>query len=80
MTPKEKAEELINRYLKCNFKYSDYEGDKWTKEFSIHEAKQCVLIAVGEMIDEIECIYELYNIKDSYVAYWLEVENEIKKL
>jgi hypothetical protein len=60
MTPKEKAKELVDKY---NF----------LKEIfmpSIHEQKQCALIAVDEILN-----------KDGYNNdYWKEVKEEINKL
>ena len=41
MTPKEKAKELIDKYL--NADYTD---------INIHGAKQCALIAVDEILEE----------------------------
>jgi hypothetical protein len=61
MTPKEKALELVEKY---NF----------LKEIfipSIHEQKQCALIAVDEIIK----YCKFYD-----VIYWQEVKNEINKL
>ena len=67
MTPKEKAEELVLRYLRI---------DNNTKEwFNSYIAKQCVLIAVDEIIEQ------CYNngINYSY-NFWQEVKQEIEKL
>ena len=64
MTPKEKAAELINKMF-----YTQSSMTKWS------EAKQCALIAVDEVIDEIKQDYT----SDRY-AYWHEVKAEIEKL
>ncbi len=65
MAPKEKAEELVLKYLKI---------DNNTKEwFNSHIAKQCTLIAVNEIINDLEKWCELDN-------YWEEVKLEIIKL
>jgi hypothetical protein len=40
MTPKEKAEELFNKYLEINYHY--------------YQAKDCALIAVDEILNVIE--------------------------
>jgi hypothetical protein len=69
MTPKEKAEELVNNYsIWCwNEVVCDYEI-----------AKQCALIAVSEIRDSIIEINE-----DDYQAlekYWYQVKQEIDKL
>ena len=65
MTPKEKAKELINRYLKvlAGGMY-DVRG----------EAKKCALICV----DKILYGSRLFYIED--YGYWIEVKQEIEKL
>ena len=69
MTPKEKAEELVLRYLRI---------DNNTKEwFNSYIAKQCALIAV-EQILEVVRIYETYY--DDNFKYWIDVKQEIEKL
>ena len=69
MTPKEKAEELIEK-----FTFSCRECDN---------AKQCALIAVDEiyklrMTHGQHLEYDLDKI--NYYSYWEEVKQEIKKL
>jgi hypothetical protein len=69
MTPKEKAEELVLKYLRI---------DNNTKEwFNMHIAKQCALIAVDELIKE-QTMWQ--NGEVNPVLYWQEVKNEINKL
>ena len=59
MTPKEKAKELVNKYLQI------YDG-------RVIQAKQCVLIAVDEMLKlDLQEIYMNYD-------YWQEVKQEIE--
>ena len=66
MTPKEKAFELVERY-----------DDALTYLESKAKAKQCALIAVGEML---EILYQspAKNIKE--IAFCIDVTNELKKL
>ena len=59
MTPKEKAEELVNKY------WNDI------PDTFFEEAIQCALIAVDELIKEVN---------HSDVGYWKEVKQEIEKL
>ena len=68
MTPKEKAEELHNKFYKIN------EG---VNLIYFEEAKQCALIAVDEIM-----LNEKINHSslDKTYEYWEEVKNEIKKL
>jgi hypothetical protein len=64
MTPKLKAEELINKYLDAN--YSD---------LSIYGALSCALIAVDEILNYLE----VYGFS-TQIEYWQEVKQEIEKL
>jgi hypothetical protein len=69
MTPKEKAEELVNRFAKL-----PEEGSlMWYLSFEI--AKKCALIAVDEILDTIK-----WCIGDSQVGYWEDVKKEIELL
>jgi len=66
MTPKEKAEELVDKYYyhsKCNL-------------LSPFEAKNCALIAVDEVINSIFGNYEF----DFLRHFWQEVKQEIEAL
>ena len=64
MTPKEKAEQLLNRF------YFD------TTLNELEASKECALIAV----DEILFIVSNYNDTQAEVSYWQEVKLEIEKL
>ena len=68
MTQKEKAHELINKFLL----YSD-DGDLKNKYWKIRNAKQCALIAV-------EFAKENPLNTDGYNKYLQEVKEEIEKL
>ena len=66
MTPKEKAEELIEKYLNMN--------DGLIQEFipiPIEGARQCALIAVDEVLKE--CSWE-------QTGFWMSVKQEIENL
>ena len=67
MTPKEKAEELIEKY------YSLYEGIELSLARK-HWARRSALIAVNEILSVI-----WINLDDE-VDYWAEVKQEIEKL
>ena len=69
MTPKEKAEELVERF---RMNVLDWEGCSINE----HKAKQCALIAV----DEILKVASFYNDTQGEVTYWTEVKQEIKNL
>ena len=64
MTPKEKAEQLLNRF------YFD------TTLNELEASKECALIAM----DEILFIVSKYNDTQAEVSYWQEVKLEIEKL
>ena len=75
MTPKEKAKELLIKFL--------YYVESFSFEQQNENAKQCVLIAVDEILKEFNSD-ELYssgenNIND-FRTYWQEVKEEINKL
>jgi hypothetical protein len=65
MTPKEKAEELVNNYFHI------IDNCHPLTDIMI-SAKQCALIAVYELI------LDAYN--NYYYNYWQEVKQEIEKL
>ena len=82
MTPKEKAQELIDAFyqhlpLEENVITSDgvlsWEYDGW------ENAKQCALIAVDEIINLNYNLLEYYGNLSS-TEYWQEVKQEIEKL
>jgi hypothetical protein len=68
MTPKDKAKELVNKYLRT---YPIYDNPTVVISYTNNEAKQCALIAVDELIKQVT---------HSDVGYWKEVKQEIEKL
>jgi hypothetical protein len=82
MTPKEKAGELVDKFWKSC--YDKHDIAKLVKA----DAKQCALIAVDELIESFNSIYDAsirniekysgakYGMKD----YWQEVKQEIENL
>tara|TARA_R110000803_G_scaffold163609_1_gene227289 strand:+ start:303 stop:533 length:231 start_codon:yes stop_codon:yes gene_type:complete len=76
MTPKEKARELVERFMDIKPTTSD----KLKEQLIYDEAKQCALICVDEMIKFIiekqnESMYFEMDLK-----YWQEVKREINNL
>ena len=67
MTPREKAEELVVKFLKHSRAEKDIKP--------IQSAKQCALIAVDELIYETQ--FEVPNIRQ---RYWIDVKQEIENL
>ena len=90
MTPKEKAQEIINKFRH----YSN--GYKWTTtvagksivlvdtEMQVKNAKQCALIAVNEILKSNPCCESLDRganfIWQDNTYYWQEVRKEIEAL
>ena len=66
MTPKEKAEELIDKFINI---YEEITLGIAKK----HWAKQCALIAVDEIRDTLPLISDIQQ-------YWINVKSEIEKL
>ena len=73
MTPKEKAQELFN-------KYATY-AVMWTGGIEVEKqnCKQCALIAVDEILNLNYNLLEYYGNLSS-TEYWQEVKKEIEKL
>jgi hypothetical protein len=67
MTPKEKAEGLVNKMFYCY----DFTNNEEINTIYPH-AKKCALIAVDELI------LDAYN--NYFYNYWQEVKKEIEKL
>jgi hypothetical protein len=72
MTPKEKAEELVLKYLRLQEEGSS----NWFHKIL---AKQCALIAVNEILD-VDCFDMSEEHFDNHIEYWQEVKQEIEKL
>jgi hypothetical protein len=84
MTPQEKAKELIEKYQKLDIEIGgQYDGYLTMK---MHDAKQCALIAVDEMIMQNGELFLLplqAEIIEHYKktnSYLFEVKEEINKL
>jgi hypothetical protein len=75
MTPKEKAEDLINKFY--------IKGDMLKESHSYRLAKKCALIAVDEIekslleYDNRNNTYELQNM-DRDFNYWKQVKKELE--
>ena len=78
MTPKEKAEELVDKYKPFVYPYvgSSYlTGDEYPEQI-LNYAKQCALIAVDEILN----LASFYNDTQGEVTYWTEVKQEIENI
>ena len=81
MTPKEKAEELVNKFKEF---VNGYVGSSMLTNTEYYEiillnAKQCAIIAVDEIL-EIEYWQYMESGGKQEQIYWQEVKQEIKKL
>ena len=70
MTPKEKAEELVDNFIDKMFHLRD--GYNASEVFDA--AKQCALIAVNLLMEE---AYRQHDY-EGFIAYWKEVKQEIE--
>jgi hypothetical protein len=70
MTPKEKAEELVNKLLESLYD----NGSLSFKRILFAKAKQCALIAVDEIIN----IWEYSDTQEKW--WWQQVKQEIENL
>lgn len=76
MTPKEKAEELVGKFIPHTRVFHEVLG--W--ENYEDSAKQCAVIAVDEIIEALDFDWmEVQNLDREY-AYWNKVKQEIEKL
>jgi len=66
MTPKEKAQELVDKMYFVEDSIGNY-------PMCFETAKQCALITVDEIRDNLPLITEIQN-------YWLQVKQEIQAL
>jgi hypothetical protein len=65
MTPKEKAQELFDKFNN---------PDRTNYPYYSHNAQQCALISVDEMINVIK------DLDNWAYIYWVQVKQEIEKL
>jgi hypothetical protein len=83
MTPKEKAQELVDRFREFA-DGTDAETDRYSPNIEKQNAKQCALIAIDEILNNAV----KYNAYDGVInnelwaddEYWQEVKKEIEKL
>lgn len=73
MAPKEKAEEVVRKYYSFGL-------NNPAQSFSWYECKQCALIAVDEVIENLVDLSNVEFVFIYQVDYWKEVQQEIEKL
>lgn len=72
MTPKEKAQELVDRFSEYSHTDFDYNKRGYQVKSQIANAKQCALIAVDEIIKS--------NPRLPHTLDWQQVKTEIENL
>jgi len=77
MTPKKKAEELINKFSTPLKVFSQLEG--WITHIDSSKAKGHALVAVDELI-KIHYLLTTTQETSPSINYWKEVKQEIEKL
>ena len=80
MTPKEKADELIEKFKKAtSYKYQEYAGANYSLfEHDIEELIKCAIIAVDEIIYQIDCIDTYLGNLSEQIGFWQEVKTELE--
>ncbi len=71
MTPKEKAEDLVNKHLNINLS----QVDDLVNGIRIRLAQENALITVNEILESF-----IINITEHQIVYWEEVKQELEKL
>ncbi|CAB4148912.1 hypothetical protein UFOVP533_33 [uncultured Caudovirales phage] len=86
MTPKEKAEELVDKYKPFVYPYvgsSFLTGDEYPEQI-LNYAKQCALIAVDEILNDYSYMQNVRNANSNQIhsrrVYWQEVKQEITNI
>ena len=74
MTPKEKALELVDKFMEHTVEWDQVTEYAFDSEY---HAKQCALIAVDEVI---ESLHEHHWQNKLIINYWEEVKHEINNL
>lgn len=78
MTPKEKAEKLVNSFIGLSSnKLSDY------SRIEHPTAKQCAILVVDEILNNVMRWWELPSEDEYFIiqkTYWKEVRSEIEKM
>ena len=74
---KEEAQELINKFINPTIKWNPINGVGYYND--INAAKECAMIAVDEVIYNIEPSVSM-DVISARIKYWEQVKEEINKL
>jgi hypothetical protein len=83
MTPKEKAQELIDCYLNASFNCKDCDMpycDMKCTILNISESKQCALISVKLHLKELSKMKLIFSDREIHYKYWLQVKQELETI
>ena len=77
MTPKEKAQELVDNFSA----YVEKETiNGYSPQTELENAKECALIAVNLHLTELGKMKLIFSDRELHYKYWQEVKQEIEKL
>ena len=80
MTPKDKAQELVDKFKHNTRAFNETNG--W--EDTLHNAKECALIAVNEVLNMVNYQVMFIDLKSTDVIYsyeyWEQVKEQINQL
>jgi hypothetical protein len=76
-TSVEKAQEIINKFTKPTIKWNPINGVGYYND--INAAKECAMIAVDEVIFNIEPSVSM-DVISARIKYWEQVKEEIKNI
>jgi len=80
MTPKERAESLLERMSKQTYKYQPYAGARYLEEEVGYEAgKKCALLAVDVILNEVGA-KDWEEDTATKTNYWQDVETALNAL
>jgi hypothetical protein len=82
ISPKEKADELVKKIYNtehCGIEHFPNKRYCDCTEMNLYQAKQCALIAVEEIIAQIEPSVSM-DVISARINYWQEVKQEIEKI
>jgi hypothetical protein len=72
MTPKDKALELVDKFIEHTMEFDELDGYVEDKD----NAKQCALIAVDLLMEE---AYRQHDY-EGFISYWKEVKQELDNI
>ena len=78
-TAKEKAEELVNKFIKPTIKWNPVNGVGYYND--LNAAKECAIVAADEIIPIVNSYENSLSAsqQSNYLEYWYEVKEEIEK-